>query len=77
MVSPVDYITSRKTTYSNREWFRDWGDRRETYYEAIGQVLVRIARSRLVAMGLEIDYINFAMKVRLENEKAFIAPQHN
>lgn len=49
----------------------------ETYYEAIGQVLVRIARSRLVAMGLEIDYINFAMKMRLENEKAFIAPQHN
>lgn len=51
----------------------NWKDRKEKYYQAIGQVFMRIARTRSVAMGWEIDYIRFAMKVRLENSKFIIA----
>lgn len=52
-------------------------DQEEICCQAIGQVLVRIVKTSSVTMGLVIDYIRFAMKVRLEKEKTIIASQRN
>lgn len=35
------------------------------------------SRIKSVAMGLETDYIKFAMQMRLESEKIITASQHN